>query len=124
MGLKETFGAAAGTAFAAVGNIAESANYYARSSATYNVSAGTVTSQDSVYMVSGIFSNYKAKQVDGIKILNTDLQLFMPQSELPLEPTLHDYVERIEAGCSVRYEVLDYQQDAAKATWKVQLRKP
>lgn len=124
MGLADTLRNAAKTVFNAVGDIPKNFSYYAKVSTVYNVSAGAVNDQNSVYAVSGIFSKYKSFQIDNEKILPTDLKLLFPQSSLPVVPELHDRIELVEAGASVAYSVVDIKQDPVGAIWDLQLRKP
>ena len=124
MGLRDTFKNAADTAITVFGDVAETAWYYQEGSAIYNVSTGNVSSIDSRYMISAIFSKYKSSEIDNSAILPTDLKMTIAQKKFTPVPHQHDYLEKLENYASVRYEVMDYQQDPAGATWVIQLRKP
>lgn len=124
MGLKDTFKNAAETVITAVGDVAEEAHYYQTGSSLYDVSAGIVSSIDSKYLVSGVFSHYKAMEIDNSKVLPQDIKLKLAQKNAPMIPHVKDYLQRVENEVSVRYEVVDFEQDSAGAVWVMQLRKP
>lgn len=124
MGLRDTLKSSAQSAFKAAGDIKEDVTYYGKGVVTYNTSTGVVNAQDSGYLISAIFSNYKNSQVDGKKILNTDVRMLLPQNDLPIEPAAHDFIIRLEANASIKYEALSIEKDPAGALWMIQLRKP
>jgi len=129
MGLRETLQNAAGTVFSAVGNVKEQIFYYSRDNApdgtlNYNASSGVVTAQNSLFVIDGIPSKYSASQVDGSRVLPTDLKFKILQTSLPVKPTQNDYIKRIENYASVKYEMVDFKEDTVSATWDFQLRKP
>lgn len=123
MGLESTFKKAAKIAFKAAGDIPKPIWYYAYTSSVYNVSAGTLDHEKGLYQFDVIFSDYRASQVDGKAILNTDIKATAPQNDVIFTPGQHDTIQCIEAGSSVIYEVLNFEQDAAGALWVFQLRK-
>ncbi|QLL15497.1 hypothetical protein [Pseudomonas chlororaphis] len=78
------------------------------------------------YTGRGVFGQYKDREVDGTRILSTDVRLKALQNELfmkeggvvtavPAVPVIGDRISG--------YRVINVAQDAAKATWAVQLRK-
>ncbi|HDS1811581.1 hypothetical protein N5J66_05820 [Pseudomonas juntendi] len=78
------------------------------------------------YTGRGVFGQYKAREIDGTRILASDVRLKALQNELlvkdgdvvtdvPGIPTIGDRLSG--------YRVMNVGQDAAKATWTIQLRK-
>jgi len=78
------------------------------------------------YTGRGVFGQYKAKEIDGARILATDVRLKALQNELFMQeggvitaitaiPAINDRISG--------YRVVNVGQDAAKATWTIQLRK-
>jgi len=123
MGLRDTFKNAAQTALSAAGDVVENAHLYQEGSSVHNVSSGTVSTIDSRYLLSAIFSKYKAYEIVGSHIQPHDLKATLAQKGFSPIPTVNDYVVRIEDNCSTRYDVVDVKQDAAGATWNLQIRK-
>ncbi|WP_248920455.1 hypothetical protein [Pseudomonas entomophila] len=81
------------------------------------------------YAGRGVFGQYKAREIDGTRILATDVRLKALQNELfvkdgdavtevPAIPAIPAIGDRISG-----YRVMSVGQDAAKATWIIQLRK-
>ncbi|WP_085678118.1 MULTISPECIES: hypothetical protein [unclassified Pseudomonas] len=78
------------------------------------------------YAGRGVFGQYKAREIDGTRILSSDVRLKALQNELLMkdgdtvteEPATPAIGDRISG-----YRVMDVGQDAAKATWTIQLRK-
>lgn len=79
-----------------------------------------------LYVGRGIFGQYKAREIDGARILASDVRLKALQSELFIQeggattavaavPAINDRISG--------YRVVNVGQDAAKATWTIQLRK-
>lgn len=127
MGLRETLSNAAKTAFVAVGDIPETAYYYQEgmSSTSYDISTGTVsTVTGSPYIVSMVFVRYTQSEVQNEHIEPADMMGLIPQANISAIPVIDDHLYRVEAGASVRYDIIDRQQDPASALWKLQLRKP
>lgn len=78
------------------------------------------------YAGRGVFGQYKAREIDGTRILSSDVRLKALQNELlmkdddavtgdPATPAIGDRISG--------YRVMDVGQDPAKATWTIQLRK-
>jgi len=125
MGLRDTFAKAAQTIFTAVGDIKTTAYYYAHATATYDVSSGTVSTGTSLVVTSMIFENFSQREIMNESIEPTDVKGTIPQAYLSgIVPSIKDHVQVIEAGVSVRYDVVHKKQDPASATWELQLRKP
>ncbi|MEW5543517.1 hypothetical protein [Pseudomonas soli] len=87
---------------------------------------GSVPASTLHYTGRGVFGQYKAREIDGTRILASDVRLKMLQNELLMEdgatvtedPATPAIGDRISG-----YRVVDVGQDAAKATWTIQLRK-
>lgn len=125
MGLRDVFSKAAQTAFSAAGDVPVDAYYYAHATAVYDVSSGTVSTGTSLTVVSMIFQNYSQHELEANSIEPSDQKAMFPQAYLPgVVPSVKDHVQVVEAGVSVRYDVVRKTQDPAGATWELQLRKP
>jgi hypothetical protein len=127
MGLRDTLTNAAKTAFVATGDIPETAYYYqdTYTSTAYDISTGVVsTTSASPYVVSMIFVQYSQKERESENIEPADMKGLIPQANISAVPAIDDHLYRVEAGASVRYDVIDREQDPAAALWKLQLRKP
>lgn len=124
MGLRDVFRTAAQTAAAAFGDVFSSVQYTTMGSTVYDASAGVASTTSTDYVVSMVFTTYSQFEIDGTKILPTDVKALIPQVNLTPTPTMNDEVMRIEAGASVFYEIVNIQQDPAGALWEFQLRKP
>ena len=87
---------------------------------------GTVPASTLHYSGRGVFGSYLAKEIDGSRIQTEDVKLLVLQNELfevqagavtdvPAAPKIGDQVSG--------YRTLNVSEDAAKATWTIQLRK-
>ncbi|WP_028697963.1 MULTISPECIES: hypothetical protein [Pseudomonas putida group] len=94
---------------------------------TYDPEKGGSTPATTLhYAGRGVFGQYKAREIDGTRILSSDVRLKALQNELLMkdgdavteEPAIPAVGDRISG-----YRVMDVGQDAAKATWTIQLRK-
>ena len=125
MGLRDTFLKAGETIFKAAGDIPAAMYYYQHTSAVYDVSSGTVSTGASLTVTTMVFENFKQSERKNDNIEPTDMMGTLPQSYLPgITPSVKDHLQVIEAGVSVRYDVVNKKQDPAGATWVLQLRKP
>lgn len=125
MGLRGTFAKAAETIFTAAGDVPVAMYYYAHGSAVYDVSSGNVSAGTSLTVTTMVFEKFKQVNKDNDNVKPTDMQGTFPQSYLPgITPSVDDHLQVIEAGASVRYNIVDKMQDPAGATWVLQLRKP
>lgn len=78
------------------------------------------------YTGRGVFGQYKAREIDGTRILASDVRLKALQNELLVKdgdvvtdvPGIPAIGDRLSG-----YRVMNVGQDAAKATWTIQLRK-
>lgn len=78
------------------------------------------------YTGRGVFGQYKAREIDGARILASDVRLKALQNELFMQEG--GVVTAIAAAPAINdrisgYRVVNVGQDAAKATWTIQLRK-
>lgn len=125
MGLRETFTNAAKTVFTAVGDIPEACTYYSRGADAYDASTGVVSTTVSTVVANFVFFNYNKSQIDGEHVEPADVKATIPQANISsIVPNVDDYLMRIEAGASVRYDVVGVEQDPAAALWNLQVRKP
>lgn len=125
MGLRDLFAGAAETIFTAAGDVPVAMYYYQHGSSVYDVSSGVVSTGVTLTVTTMVFENFKQRDVTNDNIEPTDMQGTFPQSYLPgINPSVKDHLQVIEAGASVRYDIVDKKQDPAGATWVLQLRKP
>ena len=94
---------------------------------TYDPEKGGSTPATTLYYAGrGVFGQYKAREIDGTRILASDVRLKALQNELlmteagvttdtPAAPAIGDLISG--------YRVVNVGQDAAKATWTIQLRR-
>lgn len=93
---------------------------------TYDPELGGSTSTTVRYRGRGVFGQYKSREVDGTRILASDVRLKVLQHELLMEegegtdatPAVPAVGDQISG-----YRVINVSQDPAKATWTIQLRK-
>ncbi|MGB5955375.1 hypothetical protein [Pseudomonas sp.] len=94
---------------------------------TYDpVKGGSTPTATLSYVGRGVFGQYQAREVDGTRILASDVRLKALQNELLMkdgdaltgDPAIPAIGDRISG-----YRVMNVGQDAAKATWTIQLRK-
>jgi len=94
---------------------------------TYDPKKGGSTPATTLhYAGRGVFGQYKAREIDGTRILATDVRLKALQNELFVKDG--DAVTEVPAIPAIGdrfsgYRVMNVGQDAAKATWTIQLRK-
>lgn len=127
MGMREEIQAELAEAFDDPDGLADAVKPVAgvrKDTPVYNPSTGQTSSGTSTYSGRGVFGSYLAKDVDGSLILTTDVRLLVLQKELvatvagvssPIEPKVGDTI----GG----QRVINVGQDAAGATWTLQLRK-
>lgn len=92
----------------------------------YDPAIGGAPETTVFYAGRGVFGQYKAREIDGTRILATDVRLKALQNELFMKesgvvtatPAVPAIGDRISG-----YRVINVGQDAAKATWAIQLRK-
>lgn len=94
---------------------------------TYDPEKGGSTPATTLhYAGRGVFGQYKAREIDGTRILATDVRLKALQCELLVNDG--DAVTEVHAIPAIGdrisgYRVMNVGQDSAKATWTIQLRK-
>lgn len=93
----------------------------------YDPEKGGSTSATTLhYAGRGVFGQYKDREIDGTRILASDVRLKALQNELLMKegdqitanPAIPAIGDRISG-----YRVMNVGQDSAKATWTIQLRK-
>ena len=77
------------------------------------------TSNTSADVKYGVFLGYDNREVDGARILATDVKLLVLQDSMPPRPRKGDTVAQVDMGT---FTVQSVTQDAARATWVCQLR--
>lgn len=128
MGLRDELQADLAQAFNTDLADAVSAVYGSRSvPGTYDPEKGGSTPATTLhYAGRGVFGQYKVREIDGTRILASDVRLKALQNELFVKdgdavtevPAIPAIGDRISG-----YRVMNVGQDAAKATWTIQLRK-
>lgn len=118
MGLRTTIDKAVGTAFKAAGDIPIAVTYNSITIGAYNPATGTTSTTTASHPVEAIRDDYKAYEIDGEAIKPFDKRILIRQSKLPVTPKLTDTVV-IDA---VTWNVVNFEQDPAGATWILQLR--
>lgn len=87
---------------------------------TYDPATGTVTAPAAaLYPVEVLVSEYKADEIDGVRVLSTDRRLCVRQETLPVAPGLRD---RVELDSTTWWFLVSQHQDAASLTWQFQGR--
>lgn len=124
MGLRETLSKAAQTAIVATGDIPVTTYFYSIGSTTYDTSTGVASVGSTVYVVSMIFTRFNTNEIMDENIEPTDQKGIIPQANISVIPKIDDYLQIVESGVSVRYDVVGKQKDPADAIWKLQLRRP
>jgi hypothetical protein len=82
---------------------------------TYDPATGTVTSPAAeVYPVEVLVSQYRADEIDGVRVLSTDRRLCIRQETLPVTPGLRD---RVELDSATWWLLVRQEQDAAGLVW-------
>lgn len=123
MGLRSTIAGAVGAAFAAIGDIAESATYR-RTSSSYNTSTGTNVVTNTDYTISkSVWTKFDNFEVDRVSILGSDVKVIVQSSSLSILPNIAtDQVIRVSDGKI--YNLLRVTKDPAGVVWVFQLRSP
>ncbi|MFD2641853.1 hypothetical protein [Pseudomonas japonica] len=90
----------------------------------YDPELGGSTSTTVHYLGRGVFGQYKSREVDGTRILASDVRLKVLQNELLMEEGANATPAVPAIGDQISgYRVINVGQDPAKATWTIQLRK-
>ncbi|MBD1554708.1 hypothetical protein [Pseudomonas typographi] len=128
MGMRDEIQAELAEAFDDADGLADAVKPVAGSrkeAAVYDPATGQTTSTTTTYTGRGVFGSYSTQEIDGSLILATDEKLLVLQSELlilvdgvatddPAEPKVGDLIND--------QRVINIGQDAAGATWSIQLR--
>lgn len=87
---------------------------------------GSVPAATQRYTGRGVFGLYKDQEIDGTRILASDVrlkalqnELFMKDGDMITDGTAIPAIGDLISG----YRVMNVGQDSAKATWTIQLRK-
>lgn len=82
----------------------------------YDPVSDTYTNQpDLTYTGRGVFSNFDIRLIDEAKVLSTDKQLLVLQSEVTEEPKIGDVIDD-------QYKVHNKTMDSVGATYRLHLR--
>lgn len=123
MGLRSTIVNAVGSAFKAIGDIAETATFR-RVASAYNPATGTnVTTNTDYTILKAVFAKYDSSEIDKIVILATDIKMIFQQSELAIVPNIAtDRVVRTSDGKV--FNIIRTSQDPVRSLHILQLRSP
>lgn len=121
--MKDVFRQAAKTIIDAFGDVAEPVSFLSYGSSSYNVSTGLTSIACERALTTMVFSKYDERHVDHENIKPNDVRGITAQVDLPFRPKIDDKVIRVEDYASVEYDVVMLTEDAANATWNVQLRR-
>ena len=120
MGLKETIAAGIWKGFLATSNVREAVTFKAQTvDPSYSVTAGSVTRTEQDYPLLAVMDAFAVQDIDGQQIKPQDVQCRFPQAALPVRPTLLDRVVRANGH---PHHIVAIKEDAASATWWLQLR--
>lgn len=117
MGMRAELNAALAEAFDDPDGLADAVTAFTATRTTgaaYDPATGEMTSGSLTYTGRGVFSDYSARDIDGTLILSSDVRLTALQSEVTDAPQVGDKISG--------KRVLRAGQDAAAATWVLQLR--
>ena len=73
---------------------------------------------DITYAGRGVFSSYKAQEIQATQIKTTDVKLTCLQSEVEQAPQIDDII----TANGIERRVMNVSQDPAHSTWTIQLR--
>lgn len=119
MGLRATIQAATATAFAAVGDLPQDIIIRRPGTLTYDPDTGMNTpGTPTDYPVQAIVSKYRQHEIDGTLVLSTDRKAMIRQAALSITPMTTD--KAVIGG--IEHTIVDKSQDAAGATWTLQVR--
>jgi len=124
MGLNTIIGNAVNTAFAVLGTESADglqivANYYRTTVlGSYSPATGTTSKTEVLYPLDAVFYAARNREEDGSKIMIDDKRIIFPSSIISFSPTQDD---RVVIG-SDEYNIVNFYQDPAKATWIIWLR--
>jgi hypothetical protein len=122
MGLRSTLAKAVGSAFIAVGDIAESGTYR-RTASVYNTSTGTNVITNTDYIIDKVvWTKFDNFEIDRISILGSDVKVLFQTSKLSITPNIAtDQMVRADGKI---YNILRVSKDPAGAVYTLQLRSP
>lgn len=130
MGVREEIQAELAEAFDDPDGLADAVKLFAGSrtvKGAYDPAIGGAAPAATIrYSGRGVFGSYLAKEIDGTRVLTTDVKLLVLQNELfeeqddlvagaPAAPIIGDQVDG--------YRAINVSEDPARATWTIQLRK-
>ena len=119
MSLRATLASVGSVAFAAIGDIAQSASYNRDVTATYNAATGTVSTSSTSVSITAVFSKFNQLELNRAGMKATDLKCMIPQSQLSFVPDIQ------KDGITYNgkdYSILNVMQDSAGVTYTFQLR--
>ena len=93
--------------------------HFDRGEGVYNTSTGLYTGDSVDYSSRGVFGSYLQSEIANSPIEPTDIKLIILQNEIDVEPSLRDSLTKEN---SKLYRIINVKQDAANATYTLQIR--
>lgn len=133
MSLQTTLYYMARQAYRGLNGVLQPGVWVQRGEGVYDPSTGEVVEPEPArYQVHVLLRQYPKDEVDGVRVLSTDKQLFVYQGlptdvpplspqvpqGLPVQPTVRD---EVEVG-GVTWHLVSLDQDTARLTWQAQAR--
>lgn len=120
MALDVAIKAAVSAAFLAISKLETQVSLVKNSSnPSYNATTGAVTRSSVTHTFNALIIKYERNEIDGVNVLATDGKMIFPQSRLLTTPTTTDTF----TISGVSWEIKSVEQDAANATWTIQIRR-
>jgi len=119
MGLQDVAQKAAATGFDVAGEIKTTVTLVEVTGTSYDPDTGETTETTNTYTVSGILRGYSAYEVANNIAQAEDKKFIFQQADVSIEPNV---VDRVVID-GVDHQIVRWNQDAAKATYRLQLRK-
>jgi len=118
MGLQTTIQNAVSGAKTATLDLWSDVTYNSIGNSVYSTATGSVTNSQTDASIKALISGYESEQVDNDIIYVTDKKALVVQSELSVTP---DTTDKITISGKI-HDIVSVKEDAANATWEIQLR--
>jgi len=119
MGLQNVAKKATATGFEVAGDIKRSVTLVEVTGTSYDPDTGETTETTNTYSVSGILRGFSAYEVANNIAQAEDKRFIFEQADISFEPSV---IDRVTID-GVAHQIVRWNQDAAQATYRLQLRK-
>jgi len=119
MGLIDTIQKAAQSAIQGIGDLAPICSYYEQGKSERDKLTREVTSQDTVYEVRALVTDYTTAELKNSAIKSTDQKILIASNDLAIVPKKKDYLIDSD-GITWSFEAIN--TDPASALWIIQGR--